>query len=1202
MGGEFRGRQDTGRSTSDGPHAKPVAGAPELVALGPRLNIPQLLHFMTTASVTFDRTELQRLLSAREPTAFLVHPRLLRRLIKQDRDISGLGLQVPHYPCYVTTRDSVLGAIDSSELELPADAELPSICILIAAPSPRELARMPRAQSLLKVWRTLFHARVHVELDRRLAHLHSDDWRARIERVGATEFDEVRQVLRQDRRLLPPADERETYVEFAATYLELHYFARPLLPHYFPGLEPGGPVDDLLAEDVNADQLFRDTHIDGAAPPEVVDEPPDDKDDTELAVDFMSVLEDGQLPGVLGNLVARVRGEAGPGRFRALIRRAKKASRRGNHVRAAISRMQASRVAPPERTEETRASAFAELDQLATRLQVALGLDPRDRGRWRRGLRSLLEPASRGWLPAEARLLHDLQKACLDYEHELYTTDLVDWAISLGRRPIRRALPCERLVLRGRHLRTAARRLRSARLSDTDRARLAALFKTAVNRLRDDTRARLRPVIRSTLEEVGMRPANLPERAAANKLTEELLDRIDDQGFLTMGDLRDAVSRNNLKLPDLGRDDPPAWTERFGPVLGRLLAGAREFWQGDRLLRADRRLAVALDGVYRRGEIYLRWLQRLSSVAFGTRTGRFLTLYAALPFGGAFMLLFMCLEIRGYGRWFGHLLGLVSRTRPLTEEHEVHIHWPAPWGVALLGLFFLGLLHWPAFRRAIAYGFVGAGRGLRWLFVDFPVLVRGLPSVRWVLDSMLVMLLRRYVMKPLLCAVVAGLVLRSLDMDLLTIAVLGGATFLTTGVFFNTRLGRDVEEATTDWLVRVWQRLHFDLIPGLVRAVLGFFKRLLERLDRFFYRVDEWLRFRSGDRVAWQIAKPILGAVWFFIAYVVRFFVNVLIEPQINPIKHFPVVTVSHKLVLALFVPPFSQFLMDFFGYERAKALATAFSIGLMPPGLFGFLVWELKENWRLYRANQPPELQPVAIGHHGETMIRLLRPGLHSGTLPKLYARLRKSGQTAYRDGDWRAFRKQREALHHLEDAVQAFVDRDVAFLLNQSKCWGPAKVQAGAVSLGTNRVRLELSCPELDRRGLEVAFEECDGWLRAAIVDPGWLPRLSPDQRGALIASLAGLYKMAGVDVVSPCRSADAGPYGACVKDDRSVQWREASLPWPDWVATWQAEQCGLTVPLSLVNGAPLLPEPQESAETACQEANGRALKRTQRSEVSD
>ena len=42
-----------------------------------------------------------------------------------------------------------------------------------------------------------------------------------------------------------------------------------------------------------------------------------------------------------------------------------------------------------------------------------------------------------------------------------------------------------------------------------------------------------------------------------------------------------------------------------------------------------------MDGVYRRGEFYLRWLQITSSVFFGTRFGRFATQFLIIPFGGA---------------------------------------------------------------------------------------------------------------------------------------------------------------------------------------------------------------------------------------------------------------------------------------------------------------------------------------------------------------------------------------------------------------------------------------------------------------------------------------------------------------------------------------------------------------------------------------
>ncbi len=38
-------------------------------------------------------------------------------------------------------------------------------------------------------------------------------------------------------------------------------------------------------------------------------------------------------------------------------------------------------------------------------------------------------------------------------------------------------------------------------------------------------------------------------------------------------------------------------------------------------------------------KFYVRWMQRISSLAFGTRTGRFLTRFAVVPFGGAYVAL-----------------------------------------------------------------------------------------------------------------------------------------------------------------------------------------------------------------------------------------------------------------------------------------------------------------------------------------------------------------------------------------------------------------------------------------------------------------------------------------------------------------------------------------------------------------------------------
>ena len=104
-------------------------------------------------------------------------------------------------------------------------------------------------------------------------------------------------------------------------------------------------------------------------------------------------------------------------------------------------------------------------------------------------------------------------------------------------------------------------------------------------------------------------------------------------------------------------------------------------------------------------------------------------------------------------------------------------------------------------------------------------------------------------------------------------------------------------------MLRTWQLFSNDLIPGLFRLIMAFFRRLLDDVERLLYTVDEWLRFRTGDSRSSLAVKAVLGLFWFFITYIVRFCINLLVEPQINPIKHFPVVTVSHKLVLTFVMP-----------------------------------------------------------------------------------------------------------------------------------------------------------------------------------------------------------------------------------------------------------------------------------------------------------
>jgi hypothetical protein len=392
---------------------------------------------------------------------------------------------------------------------------------------------------------------------------------------------------------------------------------------------------------------------------------------------------------------------------------------------------------------------------------------------------------------------------------------------------------------------------------------------------------------------------------------------------------------------------------------------------------------------------------------------------------------------------------------------------------------------------------------------------------------------------------------------------------------------------------------------------MGFFKRLVEGAERLLYTVDEWLRFRSGEGRLSLYTKPVLGLAWFYVTYVVRFSINLVIEPQINPIKHFPVVTVSHKLTFALIVA-YHASLQVTMGDTMAGVVSTA--LQFIIPGICGFLAWELKENWKLYQANQSPTLDPIVIGGHGETMIRFMRLGMHSGTLPKLYSKLRR----AARRGEGRALRKQRDALHHVEESILHFIQREFLKLLEQSKGWGGQPIVTSKIQLGINCIRLELSRLGRSEKRLALTFEEQTGWLIARIERPGWLEALSSTQAQTLRNALIGLYKRAGVDVVAEQLEASLGglsldyclaPAGLAVwsrhekgieavydlEDEPLLRPRMApghadgglptltpdallfgrsAVTWERWVEVWQGDQAGQEPPESLLDGVQILP----------------------------
>ena len=312
------------------------------------------------------------------------------------------------------------------------------------------------------------------------------------------------------------------------------------------------------------------------------------------------------------------------------------------------------------------------------------------------------------------------------------------------------------------------------------------------------------------------------------------------------------------------------------------------------------------------------------------------------------------------------------------------------------------------------------------------------------------------------------------------------------------------------------------VLPGLLGLLSGFFAALLEQFERGIYAVDTWLRYRSGAGW-WAVAlKAVVGSGWAVASYVLRIYVNVLIEPQLNPLKHFPVVTVAAKIIYTSAFPAIDHIVH---ALEKlmppGAAVALTVSSIFLSPGLFGFLVWELKENYKLYRQNERSTLTPVVIGHHGESMAALLLPGLHSGTIPKTYAKLARASSP-------RARLTQREALHHIEEAIRRFVERELVELLAVSPLFA-ARAEVGRIDITAGRVGVELACPAVAPDSAMLAFAVESQALVARVERGGWIDALDDTKRVVVENALVGLCARAAVDGVVVTRVAWADAWEA-------------------------------------------------------------------------
>jgi len=1140
--------------------------------------------------------ELRGAVSTADPTAYLVEGRVMRRLLRKRSKHPSLAVVLPHGESQVISAEDVFSTILPDELGLGSALGVTGDVILLELPSVDQLEHWPLEDLKLLLWRRLFHA----HLDRELNYLHDPQRLAfvqsQIDSLGQVEFDEAHHVLRNEMRLLVPDSRVEAFREWVAHYWEFHAFDPGRIETWFPSMHQIEQLDPKMRLKLPIEEILARTKIVGAASIEAQSREAQDE----------TVLKNTQK----GWSIELTQGTS-ERKYLWYMRRRDRSTERGNTVRAISSSLRAARSAP-SRSKRSKAESTAESDLrlFVKRLREAIGFPATDSNDWHAVLMALAQNAIQGFWNSEKRLLYDLQKVCLDKERISYRVDLLRWVTSLGAKPLRRPLYNLQEVQMAKHLASATARLVQVRLSGIEREKLTMLLEQASHQADKQMRSRIREPLRKTLLEVGMSPSSFPERVAMDKLVEDALDCISERGYISMGYFRDAVSKNDLKLPDLH--------------------GLREAWSGDRLLKADDRLDQVLDGVYRRGDFYLRWIQMISAMFFGTRKGRFATLFLIIPFGGALVLIESISHIwHKIEAWTGRhpggskalAQGDQDTVKPQDSESMAeasHAVEPEktpreipPLGdppdetaaksdtdpsstwkpmdrfslidadpqdqtvlvppktadqavdqivtnqlniipmVILLGFFLMALIHLPRFRSGLWKILRWIGQILYALCIRLPQKLLPWDLIRSILENPWTQSSWAYAIKPgILVMAIEWLVHRTWSGTSGQYLRMIGEGIVLSGML-NSRIGRDVQESVIEAVGSAWNLVRLRWFVMAIDWIVEFFRSMLLVFERFLYAVDEWLRFHSQESVLSLIAKAILGFVWSVISFLIRIYINLLIEPTLHPVKHFPVVTVAHKIflpVLLILAVNMEAILSRYMNKALAMSI-TWFNIVFLP-GFFGFAVWELKENWRLFRRNRWKNLGAISVGSHGETVERLLRPGFHSGTLPKLFRSMRRLENES---ASVKRFTKRRgtlKKLHHVTEYVHRFVDRDLVALVNQSMDQHAGRLVCIDVKASTNSlsIHLELRDTHADCSAsgpLELVIQEQSGWVVAWTRRAGWLD-LAPEQtHRAFDLALLGFLRKCGVFLVRAqvdSEFAKGRPYD--VQDHGLVVWSDDSF----------------------------------------------------------
>ncbi|MFO1004241.1 MAG: hypothetical protein U0936_28310, partial [Planctomycetaceae bacterium] len=181
--------------------------------------------------------------------------------------------------------------------------------------------------------------------------------------------------------------------------------------------------------------------------------------------------------------------------------------------------------------------------------------------------------------------------------------------------------------------------------------------------------------------------------------------------------------------------------------------------------------------------------------------------------------------------------------------------------VLLVGFLLMALIHVKPFRIWFFAQVMRALKLLRNVMIDLPQKILHLPVVQKMWRNRTFVRVRRVALTPFLISIVGCRFLPWLIHGVPLSWWWVSAITVLSSLALNSRLGRDAQELTAEWVGNAWYKLRARVVMAVIDWVIDFFRMLLNFLERLLYAVDEWLRFHSDESWLSIVVKAVLGVI-----------------------------------------------------------------------------------------------------------------------------------------------------------------------------------------------------------------------------------------------------------------------------------------------------------------------------------------------------